>query len=811
VSTKTTAMLSEIMVLMLVPSLADVGRDCMNMSECPEDGQNVQNVFLLQQRLALAAKTKPATLSVPFSKTNPALHAHERMADPEFVLAGALAAGLPWTLHEAVRQVDRMKGISLLSKRSTKQGRGSKLKAIADECREMNEVVNFNGCLSSLSVVTGMAGRLFFQTDSLTLQDAYTMTSGLVIESLNMFFPILGMITGIINSYLTTSFFPGSKTDPYFAAMEQLAEAILDQAATAATSNLLATTMASHVVELQAISQDVQTMTDMITSEDSSTEAQTVLFTFNLVMLHSITKLGMQIRQGALADIAGSQWSYEIFALATQVAELESVLQLQIADHELTDKASVNYRLHSIWFGSGGWSEWFEEHYPKAVAYIDDAFDKCNMDMRLSHFARGSGVAKTTETGCSASHVARSSDCQNVLGMNLYTEAECKIIEADYIMVYEQQGSYYCYTSCSECDGDVITPLSLREGICSNCNRDAVRNKMLNHFEVFAFQWRGLAGLAGGAGQFKKDQFDAHNGKQACAGGNCNPITSVVDRDTKAKTQVTFSECWEECFSNEKCEAIEVPHCKDHSSMVNVGETGYDGFYFFFEWNDWMTDGKNRVRQCRDGVQIWEGEVRTWNRMWDESWGRQTLGDSHGRREPYDEAAHEQWQTGDKIYPTSVACGQEECPSQCANHGSLVNVRGIAHSSNEDGKYFNFQWNNWKDWMKNWGHESGSGLVLSVRQCRSGNEVWQGDVQVWNSLDSSQVEGDSHGRRAEGAEEGQWQKNDKIYPSQYACNDKMCTCNLVTGLGNEKLSFGDAEGWSVYTVKAHGPSTVCNA
>merc|ERR1719410_2958514 len=106
--------------------------------------------------------------------------------------------------------------------------------------------------------------------------------------------------------------------------------------------------------------------------------------------------------------------------------------------------------------------------------------------------------------------------------------------------------------------------------------------------------------------------------------------------------------------------------------------------------------------------------------------------------------------------------------------------------------YFNFVWNH--AWMDDQKAASGSGWLLKVK------------LQVWNSMDPSQTDRDSHGRREDGSP-GQWEDADRIYPAGYTCEAKVCACNLVTGLGTNSLSVRDIADWSVYTTKVHGPTS----
>lgn len=71
----------------------------------------------------------------------------------------------------------------------------------------------------------------------------------------------------------------------------------------------------------------------------------------------------------------------------------------------------------------------------------------------------------------------------------------------------------------------------------------------------------------------------------------------------------------------------------------------------------------------------------------------------------------------------------------------------IKHSNGNNGMYFNVD---------------GGGLTgtETVKQCRAGAEVWEGQIRVFGSQDSSQTDGDSHGRRESGATAGNWQAGD---------------------------------------------------
>lgn len=704
---------------------------CATPLECADD-EKLQEMSLLQHGLLLETLGTPRAIKSPqvasgkgASAPRRGSHkrgsrAQHRAMDPALLLEGAHTAGLPWTLADATRSADHNRRARLaLAQVAAKQVRGhnspvtgvegvtteateeakDRLTELADECKKMNQAIGFNGCLSSLAPVLGQAAKLFFNAKNLTLKDAWDTSTTVIIEGLNMVFPVVGMIASIASSFVTGLLFPGDGTDPYMVAIQEVAELVLEKAAIAATNNLLSTVITSHSSELRAISEDLAFMPEMLLSEDESAEAAMALFNFNLVMLHEISKLGEQIRTGALADIAGDQWSYEIMALAAQAAQLEAILMLQIADHDLVHKGAVQHRIRLKFFGSGGWAEWFEEHFPKAIAYINDEFDKCALSPTTvsssydGYSCNGPGNCQwSTFTTCSVSQ--NDNDCKDVLGMDLYDTIGCST----------EDGKRLCTasTSCSICGTCRSDPHSCggRNDICTDCHRDVERNRMLNSFEELRMQWMGIFGMAGGVGQFKEDQFEVQSNMQACAGSYCNPITS------QGKT--TFSDCWEHCFSTATCAAVEFgqgKHCADHSSMVNV------------------------------------------------------LGTNHSNR------------------PNT-------------------------------GKYFNFMWNTW---MTGDGYVSGSGRIMNVRQCRGGVEVWVGDVKVWNTMAAGQDIGDSHGRRASDVRDGQWAEGDKIYPSIYPCGVQMCTCNLVTGLGDMPLSVSPISDWAVYTGKVHDVSTNCNA
>ena len=71
------------------------------------------------------------------------------------------------------------------------------------------------------------------------------------------------------------------------------------------------------------------------------------------------------------------------------------------------------------------------------------------------------------------------------------------------------------------------------------------------------------------------------------------------------------------------------------------------------------------------------------------------------------------------------------------------------------GKYFVFSN---AEWELVFGPRT-SGQTLDVKQCRAGEEVWNGTVKIWNG----------HGRRNSGAASGQWQSKDVMVCFDCAC------------------------------------------
>mmetsp|Transcript_28015 Transcript_28015/g.63664 ORF Transcript_28015/g.63664 Transcript_28015/m.63664 type:complete len:880 (-) Transcript_28015:58-2697(-) len=59
--------------------------------------------------------------------------------------------------------------------------------------------------------------------------------------------------------------------------------------------------------------------------------------------------------------------------------------------------------------------------------------------------------------------------------------------------------------------------------------------------------------------------------------------------------------------------------------------------------------------------------------------------------------------------------------------------------------------------------------IVDVKQCRDGAKVWQGRVKVFKKRHGGQWVGDSHGRRQENAQPGQWKKNDLIVDPFTSC------------------------------------------
>jgi len=127
---------------------------------------------------------------------------------------------------------------------------------------------------------------------------------------------------------------------------------------------------------------------------------------------------------------------------------------------------------------------------------------------------------------------------------------------------------------------------------------------------------------------------------------------------------------------------------------------------------------------------VWLGKVR----VWDNEHG------VHGRRASG--ARKGQWQVNDVI----------KAPAH-------VIVTGVEHPSRpkDDGKYFFFS----KDaWSAEFGSPPpASGANIDIVQRRDGSQVWQGKVRVWDNRHGV------HGRRASGAEKGQWQMYDVISKS----------------------------------------------
>jgi len=803
---------------------------CASLAECADDdaGQQVdllQRAAVLSDEAGLESSSAPVTNPAPAGAGKPAdvvargrpghrggFRAHRRAADPASLREAAHSAGMSWTFDEAVERAagSNRTLLSLLTGELAPsptpppkfndnlivgyRSDGSlgawrtRMSDFAADCRGIN-TVGYSGCGGSIANLFSSTSKLFFSSDDLTLQDAYHITSDITIEALNNIFPLVGLAATMASAFISEALFPGDDEDPYIAAMQEMADLVLEKATRVATNNLLSSTVMAHASELKAISEDLEFLPQLLVDTDTNPDAELVLFNYNLVMLHEISKLGGLIKEGALANIANEQWSYEIFAIATQVVQLEVVLILQLANHSLVEKKVMNHRLQEKMFGSGGWVEWFQEHWPKALNYINDEFDKCDMDPSAKNHPEvhvsGINGNKYTDT-CRVTQ--DDTDCTRVLGsMNLFeTMATCQHMDQKELCkdnnVYASQRE--CKRRCESCDRDP-TQCTTASDVCTNSDRDAARNKLLNSFEDLKLQWLGCFGAAGGYGQLAKSYFTEHRGVDVCAGSDCNPITEVG--------QKTFSECWEQCFSTTGCAAIEVPKCNEHSKTVTGLETGLDGKFLNLDWKSWMGSKDvehHSVRQCRGGMQIWMGPATCFH---NDGLHGQTKGDAHCRRRP-DSVGD--WEVGDQIMPEGLYCGQDECGKGCADHSSMLGVQGV--SSN--GKYFFIDW---KEWMTNNGTSSGTGRMLDIRQCRDGGEVWAGAMTVWNKVMDDQAVGNSVGRRSVGAKGSQWQAGDKIYPWIYPCDAQECACNLVTGLGDSPMTFRSMAPWSVFTTKVH--------
>ena len=124
-----------------------------------------------------------------------------------------------------------------------------------------------------------------------------------------------------------------------------------------------------------------------------------------------------------------------------------------------------------------------------------------------------------------------------------------------------------------------------------------------------------------------------------------------------------------------------------------------------------VDDGKLKVKQCRNGEEIWSGEVRIW-RGGDQPHGRRNSG-----------AAVGQWETGDEIIGWQCECTVDN--DYVRLHGDWDNP---ATDTEDYGKYFVFSN---AEWEPTFGSVS-SGKTLDVKQCRAGEEVWKGTVKIWN-------------------------------------------------------------------------------
>ena len=73
---------------------------------------------------------------------------------------------------------------------------------------------------------------------------------------------------------------------------------------------------------------------------------------------------------------------------------------------------------------------------------------------------------------------------------------------------------------------------------------------------------------------------------------------------------------------------------------------------------------------------------------------------------------------------------------------------------NSLGMYFKYDINKWKEYFGT----ATSGSLVQVKQCRSGAEVWNGEVIIWPAENNRPP----HGRRNNGASQGQWEKDDYV-------------------------------------------------
>lgn len=427
------------------------------------------------------------------------------LSNASALLEASHSAGLPWELADAEmhsRHIHRH--FSLLESLGPAKPKPdgpelSNMEIVVKSCKELNKVgESANNCAMTVSSFLEVGAAMFWGDDKLTAQSAFQFVSATAIGVLGMYFPLGGMVAGIVASFLSSVLWPTDPADdPMAKAMQELAKEVLSAAKTQAEKLLMRDALGDMRIELEQIVSDLIFVPNMMAEAKNDVSARTVLFTFDLMMAHNLGKLSRSLRSKKHSGDTQVEWAASILPIASMMAWQEAELLLEIADHDIGFKPFIFKRLQAIVLSDqDAWIPWAAANIKPLKEKIDGGFG-CDLDLEVTRPAsstrtemKGYNHFYSQDRACFGQH--KSFDSCPMM-KEIPKQEECEVYQVKsttcaytWKTIKDLKSSYasdLCYSECTMLRLDGVP------SACSNCDRTNFKNEALRKLRLHWFMF----------------------------------------------------------------------------------------------------------------------------------------------------------------------------------------------------------------------------------------------------------------------------------------------------------------------------------